>query len=107
MEANPALISATRKVLSYPLERRPFFAVHSADIVQVKAWLALLERPQDINVQMPTFQYTAFSLACEEGHCEIAELLVMKQADTSLPNHVGLTGLDMAIDQETKAMLET
>jgi hypothetical protein len=44
-------------------------------------------------------QYTAFSLACEEGLCDIAELLIEKGANTSIPNHVGETGMDMARGQ--------
>jgi cobalamin biosynthesis Mg chelatase CobN len=62
----------------------------------VEAWLALRDRPQDINQQMTTWLYTAFSLACEEGRCEMAEMLIEAGADTSLPNHVGETGLDIA-----------
>ena len=30
----------------------------------MEAWLALRDRPQDINQQMTTWLYTAFSLAC-------------------------------------------
>ena len=70
--------------------------MHSGDRNEVEAWLALRDRPQDINQQMTTWLYTAFSLACEEGRCEIAEMLIEKGADTSLPNHVGETGLDIA-----------
>ena len=46
----------------------------------MRAWLALLERPSDINQQMDLYNYTAFSLACEEGHSAIAELLIEKGA---------------------------
>ena len=70
--------------------------MHSGDRNEVEAWLALRDRPQDINQQMTTWLYTAFSLACEEGRCEIAEMLIEAGADTSLPNHVGETGLDIA-----------
>ena len=48
---------------------------------------------------MELYQYTAFSLACEEGLCVIAELLIEKDANTSIPNHVGETGMDMARGQ--------
>ena len=90
------MVPATLRVLGYPADRRPFYAVHSGDRNEVEAWLALRDRPQDINQQMTTWLYTAFSLACEEGRCEIAEMLIEKDADTSLPNHVGETGLDIA-----------
>ena len=48
---------------------------------------------------MDSHQYTAFSLACEEGLCDIAALLIEKGANTSIPNHVGETGMDMARGQ--------
>ena len=83
VKANPAVVSATLRVLGYPADRRPFYAVHSGDRNEVEAWLALRDRPQDINQQMTTWLYTAFSLACEEGRCEMAEMLIEKGADTS------------------------
>ena len=96
VKANPEIVPATRKVLSYEQDMRPFYAVYSGDIVQLKAWLALRERPQDINLQMRLFNYTAFSLACYLGQRDMVELLLKEGADTSVPNYLGLTGRDLA-----------
>ena len=54
---------------------------------------------------MDLYNYTAFSLACEEGHSAIAELLIEKGANTSVPNHHGLTGLDMVRGQAKHAAM--
>jgi len=64
VKANRAIVPATLTVLGYPQERRPFLAVHSGDIMQVQAWLALLDRPRDIDVQMELYQVCVCSLAC-------------------------------------------
>ena len=101
VKANPEFVPATRKVLSYEQDMRPFYAVYSDEIVQLKAWLALRERPQDIDLQMRLFNYTAFSLACYLGHRDMVELLLnqlnpKEGADTSVPNYLGLTGRDLA-----------
>ena len=64
VKANRAIVPATLTVLGYPQERRPFLAVHSGDIMQVQAWLALLDRPRDIDVQMELYQVRVCSLAC-------------------------------------------
>lgn len=66
VKANPAIVPATLTVLGYPQERRPFLAVHSGDIMQVQAWLALLDRPRDIDVQMELYQVRVCSLACTQ-----------------------------------------
>ena len=68
----PALVQATLAVLSYPHAMRPFQAVRSADIDQVRAWLSMLERPSDVDQQMELYTYTAFSLACALGHRKAA-----------------------------------
>ena len=63
VKTNRAIVPATLTVLGYPQERRPFLAVHSGDIMQVQAWLALLDRPRDIDVQMELYQVRVLSLS--------------------------------------------
>ena len=93
VKANPESVPTTRKVLSYEQDMRPFYAVFSGEIVQLKAWLTLRER---IDLQMRLFNYTAFSLACYLGHRDAVKLLLEEGADTSVPNYLGLTGRDLA-----------
>ena len=99
----PALVQATLTVLSYPHAMRPFQAVRSADIDQVRAWLSMLERPSDVDQQMELYTYTAFSLACALGLVDIVTLLLEHEqdghrVDTLVPNYQGLTGWDLAKD---------
>ena len=99
----PALVRATLAVLSYPHAMRPFQAVRSADIDQVRAWLSMLERPSDVDQQMELYTYTAFSLACALGLVDIVTLLLEHErdghrVDTLVPNYQGLTGWDLAKD---------
>ena len=98
VKAHPELVEATATVLSYSPETRPFLAVHSGEPMQVRAWIAsqdMLDHPQNINMQMDRYNYTAFSLACEAEHCEIVEILLKAKVDTAITNHIGMTGRDI------------
>ena len=92
-------VLATVQLLQYAPKYRPFFAVHSESKVDVLAWLALRENTRDIDMQMPVYNYTAFSQACERGLCDIVQLLLDEGANTSIPNHLGLTGRDIVEEQ--------
>lgn len=48
---------------------------------------------------MELYGYSAFSLSCEMRLCEIAELLIAKHCDTSVLNHLGMTGCDIVHKQ--------
>ena len=68
----PALVQATLTVLSYPHAMRPFQAVRSADIDQVRAWLSMLERPSDVET---TAMGAAFAAGLAVGVWDSTEAL--------------------------------
>ena len=51
---------------------------------------------KEVDRRMKGWDYTAFCLACEEGHVNVVIFLVERGADTSLTNYLGLTGWDCA-----------
>ena len=80
---------------------RPFLAVQSGELIQLEAWLHLLERPRDMNQELELFGYNVFSLACDLGHLDMVRHLLElciegQRIDTSADNFLGLTGWDLA-----------
>eukprot|EP01046_Picozoa_sp_COSAG06_P009655 COSAG06_NODE_507_length_14929_cov_109.047067_4_plen_2293_part_00 len=88
---------------------RQFHAAWAGNTEKVKLWLSMLRDPAGIDAKMDTYNYTAFSTACEAGRADIVEMLVgrtdvvsdkeprvQEPCDTSVRNYLGLTGWELA-----------
>eukprot|EP01048_Picozoa_sp_COSAG05_P001069 COSAG05_NODE_33_length_28089_cov_31.909289_36_plen_273_part_00 len=55
---------------------------------------------------MRPYNYTVFALACEAGHAAIVQLLLEKDCQTSVCNHIGLSGWEIAERWQHTAVLQ-
>eukprot|EP01048_Picozoa_sp_COSAG05_P006693 COSAG05_NODE_445_length_9773_cov_4.588071_10_plen_790_part_00 len=97
-EAVPGYEKQLHREMSMTAERhkktlQAISAVRDSQEDRVRTWLR-----EDGDVNSPVFGcgHTAFTLACEEGHLEIVQLLLRRNCNTAVKTHNGLTGWQCA-----------